>query len=72
MQEYLCDDGDSELWCNDCPPVEEFLRTERELSAFSRASESFESMRWIHVLEQEFQHQFQMARRSSDTPHVSR
>jgi hypothetical protein len=61
MTEYLSNDRDDELWRNGCEPVEEFLRTERVLSVFSRASESLESMRWLNVLEQEFQQQYNAA-----------
>ncbi len=48
MTEYLC--GDQVL-----PSVEEFLRTERELSLLCREAESFEAMRWLMMLEQELQ-----------------
>ncbi len=48
MTEYLCED--------EVPsPVEEFLRTERELSLLCREAESIESMRWLMMLEQELQ-----------------
>jgi hypothetical protein len=36
-------------------PVEEFLRTERELNLLCRESESFETIRWLMTLEQELQ-----------------
>jgi two-component sensor histidine kinase len=48
MKEYLCED--------EIPsPVDEFLRTERELSLLCREAESFEAMRWLVTLEQELQ-----------------
>jgi hypothetical protein len=46
MTEYRCED--------EIPsPVDEFLRTERELSLLCREAESFEAMRWLMMLEQE-------------------
>ncbi len=48
MTEYLCED-------EGLPSVEEFLRTERELSLLCREAESFEAMRWLVTYEQELQ-----------------
>ncbi len=48
MIEYLHEDENPS-------PVEEFLRTERELSLLCREAESIESMRWLMMLEQELQ-----------------
>jgi hypothetical protein len=46
MTEYRCEDKIPS-------PVDEFLRTERELSLLCREAESFEAMRWLMMLEQE-------------------